>query len=951
MGVLLFVIPLVLMGLMIAWGFLIGTRNVIIRIVGVGVSLVAAIGTVVILKNLGFASVSPILTSILSGTDIGDSILEFLASAEALGDSIVSIVTAFVAPLVFTLAFVLFAIVTWVIGWIVGLILMLIGSEGERKKRSAAIIIPCAAVQALLTAFILITPIAAYSNFASEVMGRSDITYEEDKTVDMISGGINEFESSPAVAVYRATGGKAVCKWLTSFEIGEDKSDLASEANALGRVVGDVMYLSEHKIIEYGEDEADAIRDLSSGISDSVILPAIAGEIVYSATDAWLDDNGTFFGVPTPDLDEMGAGIFDETFVHLLQIFHDDARDHDSFCADLDTVANTVVILAEDGVFASMGEDGNALINKLSGGETVRKLVAEFGDNPGFKILIGDITNIGMRAIGTTLNIPENADEVYSKFTGSIAGELTELNSSGKSDEEKSEELSAVIKEAFTDAGIVADIDDEVIKLYATMIIEDFGAYSEVTKENISEFFRAYSEVSDAIDPENDKMVCGVSLLATSESYEYSSDAYAGKSVDEIRTQSGAGLLAEILDAVIKAQKNGATDAEIGKVIEDAYVGYAVASGKDADKAKDLAEAIAQKVEVVTEELVSATANMRSPETMMESSSVVTLEELLVDAVNYASSLDSAEAVEKEAEAIGNVFKSMSEIVSLIGENNGSMQLDDLSTVAEGIGAVLDNLSETGALGSENTGKLMTAVLQSESVRDAAKIDMSTATEIAKAATESEEGKVNYKETMVGIATGASVADKLADENKELTREDIRELLDNMNPQTAKVLNAYMTEERIAGFGVPESKAPLSTEMVNNLLTEMGNKEKYSSDYESEIDGITTLFDLLNAATAKDNSGKAIFNNGREVGRLNTNAYDFTGTVLGSDMVCNALANSLNKDGELMNDPFGLNLNKTNADYKAVEDALNKHLAESSDKSNSYRERIKAVAALFGMEM
>ena len=937
MGILLLLIPLILAGIMVAWGFLIGTRNVIIRLIGVGISLIAAIASIIVFKNLGFSGVSPLLSSILSGTDFGDSLLEFFESAEALGDAMVSIVTAFASPIVFAVAFVLFAIITWVIGWIVSLILLLVDSDRERKKRSVAVIVPCAVVQALLTAFVMITPLAAYSTFAKTVAEQIDN--------DAVTSAINSVDSSVAVKIYRVVGGNATCKWLTSFEIGEDKSDLSSEAGAIGRVIGDVVYLADHKLSEYGEDESEAIRDLSDGISESVVIPALAGEVIYYATDAWLSNDGEFFGVSTPDLDEMGAGIFDETFVHVLEILHDDARDHDALCADFDTVANTVVILTEDGIFKTMGDDGNALINKLSEGGTVRKLVAEFGANPGFKILIGDVTNIGMRAIGTALNIPENADEVYSNFTGSIADELTALNSSGKNEEEKRAELGKVIKNAFAESGIEAELDDDVVNLYAQMIIEDFGSYNEVTEEDISEFFRAYSEVSTSIAPKNEKMSAGgVALLEGNESYEYSSEAYAGKSLEEIRAQSGAGLLAEIMNAVLNAQKNGKSDAEIGKIVEDAYVKYAVASGKDSDKAKEIAEAVAKQAGTVTEELVSATANMRSPESMAESSSIVTLEELLVDAVSFAESLDSAETVEKEAEAIGNVFNSMSEIVSLLGENNDSMGVGDLSNVAESIGTMLDDLCDTSVLGEENTGKLMIAVIQSESVREAADLDMISATELAKAATESENGKVNYTETMAGIASGASLADKLADESKELTREDIRELLDNMTPQTAKVLNTYMTEKRVAGFGVPESKVAVSTKMINNLLTEMGNKEKYSNDYEGEIDGITTLFDLLNAATAKDKTEKVIFNHGDEIGRLNTNAYDFTAAILRSDMVCNALEKSLNKGGVLTQDPFGLDLDENGKDYVAIKDALNKHYGETSDS------RVNLIAALFGVE-
>ena len=491
MGLMSLIFPLLLLGIMIAWGFVIGTRNVVIRIIGVGVSLIAAIITVITLKSAGFSTVSPILDTLLSGTEYGDLILDFLHSAETLGDSMVSIATAFAAPIVFAVSFVFFAIITMVIGWIISLIVALVSSNKDRKKRSALIIVPCVIAQALITLFVLLTPVAAYGDIANKITERVDV--ENDETATVIFQTIDEFEFTPVIAVYRIAGGEAVCKGLTSFKIGGEKSDLLNESDAIGRIIGNAMYLTEHKISEYGEDEASAIRDLSDGISDSIVLPAIAGEVVYSATDAWLEDE-SFLGAPSPDLDEIGAGIFAETFTHLLQIFHNDARDHDAFCADLNTIANTVVILAEDGVFRSMGEEGNALIDKLSEGGTVSKLVAEFDSNPGFKILIGDITNIGMRAIGTVLNVPENAEEIYSDFTGSIANELNTLNNSGMSDDEKCAELADIIRETFAEADIEYELDSEVVKLYAEKIVADFGSYGEITEEDIAEYFRAYSE-------------------------------------------------------------------------------------------------------------------------------------------------------------------------------------------------------------------------------------------------------------------------------------------------------------------------------------------------------------------------------------------------------------------------------------------------------------------------
>jgi hypothetical protein len=939
-------LPVLILGIMIAWGFVIGKRNVIIRTIGIGVSFIAALISVFAVKGIGYSTVAPIITPLLSGTESGESLIDFLSSAESVGETLVSVCGAFAAPLVFAAVYMTFTIITWIIGWIVSFVMMLV-SPAAGKKRSPVVIIPCVILQAIITVFVVITPFSAYGSCAESITDRVSVLDKNSELGDNeIIDIIEDANSSFTVSAYRAVGGELFCNWITTFKVGEEKSNLGNEADSIGRIAADVIYLSGNKVTDYDSDEAEAIKDISDGMSSSVVLPTLLGEVIYSATDEWLGDGGSFFGVPAPDLEKYGAGIFKEAFTHLLEIFHNDARDREALCDNIDTLANTVAILAEDGIFSAMGNGGNALIDKLSGGTTVRKLVDEFGSNPGFKVLIGDVTNIGMRAIGTSLNIPENAEQIYSDFTGNIAEGLTDLNTSGASEEDKCAELTNIIKEAFVESGVAAELDDEVARLYAKMILEDFGSYGEVTKEDVADFFRAYSEVSKSLDPQENKLDNGAgSVLLLGGEAEYSSDAYAEKSLEELKTNSGAGVLAVIMNQIVEANNSGSCDDEtVRRIIEEALVEFARNAGKDEELAREFAGSLAVGAAEFTEDFLFITESLHSSEAMEEVSSIITVEDLLIDPEGLAAVLDSKEAVEKEAEAIGKVFESVGEIADLLGGIDNSTEKVNLSEVAEGLGGILDGLSETSSVGSENTGKLMTAVLQSQTVRDAADLDMATATELAKAATESENGKVNYTETMTGIAAGAGVAEKLSDENAELTRDDIRELLESMNPQTAKVLKTYMNEKRIAGFGVPEGKVPLATEMISNLLDEMGDKEKYGGAYENEIDGITTLFDLLNAATAKDAEGKAIFNHGDEIGRLKTDAYSFTGSILQSNMVCDSLEKTLVKDGAFMQDPFGLNLDEKGRDYVAVKDALDKHHGENEHN------RVDLIAALFGIE-
>ena len=138
--------------------------------------------------------------------------------------------------------------------------------------------------------------------------------------------------------------------------------------------------------------------------------------------------------------------------------------------------------------------------------------------------------------------------------------------------------------------------------------------------------------------------------------------------------------------------------------------------------------------------------------------------------------------------------------------------------------------------------------MQSETVRESANLDHKTATELAKAATEKnpDGSKPNFTDTMNSLASGAALADKLSKEGETLTEDDVRQLLDDMTPQTAGMLKSYMTEERIRSFGIPEELAvKMATENPARL---MGlNKGKIEVGYDADFIIVDEDFNLIRA--------------------------------------------------------------------------------------------------------
>lgn len=953
-GILISLVPLLFIGLAIGWGFVIGVRNTRIRIVGVAVSIVAAIITVIYVKHAHSADILALIKPLLANNAEIAEIIAYLQEATNIIKDVSSLAIALVAPIVFAVSFVVYALITWVIGWIVSLIITLVKGGSDKGAKRPGEIITYATAQVLVTFFILMIPVVAYINVFSAALDTCesfDLLAENPEVVEVFES----VENAPITKISGFLGGKAISKSLMTFSVDGERTDVISESAAIASFADNVSVLTRSKLKDYGEKESTAIKNIVSDYNESVILPAIVSEVIYTVTDEWLDEAGEgVLGLKKPEFKDSATAMFKDAFNHILEALNADAHDREALRADLDTVANVFGILATDGVFAEMGaNDTTALVNTLSSGDTVKKLAGEFGKNPSFKILIGDITNIGMRAIGTTLKIPESSDAVYQKFNDDIALGLNNINQGEYSQEEKKSELISAIRAAFAESGNSLDLDDSVLALYAEALLEDFADYENVKSTDVSEFFSVFALVSESHTPGEEMSAHkGTVLLGASseETIEYTSPAYAGKTPQELAVESGAGLLASILKGVLAAAEESANDEEfdvkVKEVLKSSYEEYAAATGKDASRAEEFSQSFDITMTSVTAEDIEKTASMKSAEAFDEVSVIVTLDELLVDAKEAVAGLDNEESLLKEAEAIQNIFDSASAIVVKLEAENES-GIDMLKEISEDLGGVLDNLGTTATVGEEKTGSLVVAIFQSETVRNSADLDIDTATEIANEATkENADGtESSYTETMGSIATGASVAQKLKNEDEELTEDDIRELLEDMSPKTADMLKIYMTEKRVKGFGVPESKAPIATELINNLLVEMGYKDKYQDTYDDETKGILKMFDLITAARKNKDGSKALFNHNDVDGRTGVSAKEMAEILLRSQMVCTALTNTQSTHGGNLVDPFGINMKKDSADYTELKAALEEYRNNNAGSDA----RVNVVASFMGI--
>lgn len=954
----------VLLLVSVAWGLIRGLTKSRIRFFCILLCAVIALVLTVSMKtelNTQYEANREAIQQALDSEQMQD-VWEFIDGSESLREVVSACAGALVAPFVFLTLFIVLQFLTWILFFLVTLILHRPIKKADSKRRLRFIrTLIYVAAQFVIVIAVFLTPIVCCLDVAPDVL---DAAKKADLIPADVQQQIDEFDvkkfSQDAVfATYRKVGGETLCRELTKFTVkGTDgepdvETGLSQEIRSLSGFACNIVTLTKAGGIEnFGEREAESIRAVGDSFGESALLPTLAGEVIYSAADEWLKPDGAFFGVKKPSVGD----VMDPAFDALLRDFRTDARHHNALCTDFSTLANLVAILARDGVFANFS-DTEQLVQNLGNGTTVKDMIEELGKNDTLKNLIPEITNIGMRAIASALSLPANAEEIYDEFIDDIVSAVNDIKAMGLPSEEQISELAGQLETALADSGVDFALDESVLSLYASALMEDFGSLETITETDVKEFFQIYAQINetpDGSEPEPEPAPVAF-FLPLAEEEGFQSPAYRGKTIEELKDQSGAGLLAKVTDEIAKESVGAAAGTDftnkVQEIIDKHVETYAEATGKteqvEAIKSKFSAANITP--DSITEKITQGTAALKSAEEMPTVK--ITVEDLLINAESAAKNI-SAETIQKEAEAVQNIFGSATSLLNSL-PTSGKTDISDVANMAETLGTVLDELNNMNSFGEEKTTNLVKAVFQSDAVLEGLNMDLKSATELAERATEkSEDGSaVSYTDTMKGMGKGAEIANRIGSSNDPIQEEDIRELLENMTPQTAGMMQSYMTDSRLAGFGVPEAKAEFSALLIRNLFAEMAKQDKYKDQYDQETGGVLKMFDIASAAT-KSGSADSIFNHGTTVGLLGMTADDVVATIMSSNMVCEAITATMYRDGVIAEDrcnPFGLNIPDTGADYAECKQAIRNYYDAHESEQGTIVIRLDAIAALFGL--
>ncbi len=920
---------IVILAIGMLWGFLRNLAKSRIR----GISLIlCAVGAVLLtipIRNWLFSEerLNQIVIPWMEKLNMPEMV-EMFGLSETLNEVLLGVGGALVAPIISLALFIVLSFLTWFVFLIVTLIF---GSSmreyNEFRPFSRIRGMVWGAISALVILFVLMIPVSTYLGVASPVinsLNESDALGEDAAVVqDVIDEYVTPLDKNGVVVVFRTLGGKAITTWITDFKVDDTTTHLQDEIGSVASLAGNIISLTKTDIEEYDSEQAATFIAIADSFEDSVLLPTIAGELIYNASDAWLKGEA-FMGAEKPDLGEMSE-IFEDFFNTLLTILHDDAHDRAALQADVRTVAEMISVLAQKGVFANM-KDTNALMEALSSNGVIESMISSLGNNDSMKILIPEITNMGVRAIATTLGLPADAEAVYNEFMDEVAVALNDVRD--LPEEERNAQLTQSLTAAFDDAGV--PIDREIVDCYVVSMSEDLlSSEEDLTSDDVRAFFTVYAlnATGDAGDGSTEELAASGTL---SNEDIFKGTVYEGKTEDELK-KSGAAVLARVSCKLSALADNVNFAEQAAEILQSSYSELV---SEDSAAMSVIKSVVLTKP--VTEDTMQATAGLQSSESIVTVK--VTISDLLIDTKQAANKINS-QTIEQESQNIASIFSAAS---GLAGKMDSSEL--KLNEVTESVGEILDSLHSSVSYGSDKASNLVTAVFQSKTVRDVADLDMTTATQMAEKATE---GNGNYKQTMQTIGDSVDVISKLGD-GKEVTEDDLIKLIRNINPQSAGMIELFVTPARIAGYGVDEKYASTSAPMISDIFAYMADTDMTDEEYEKEAKALNQVLNI--AISAKSHASEdELF------GGILPSATETVNTFVDSKAVSSSLRkNMLDENGNVLEGKFdvfelGEKIPEDSENYQEFVDAVK--ACYENDRTADTKATLTAITAILGISV
>ncbi len=835
-------------------GVLRGLKKTIGTLVAIVISaIVAAIVTFIICDPS--SSVMTWLMDTVKGL-LAQGELQDIFGIEALGEALTYYVSMILAPFAFLIIYIVLSI-------IVSIIVAIAVKFIPPHNKPAPIVhrlggLGVGLVCGLLVAAIVLMPVVGVLNVAVEI-GQSDVL-ELDPEDDMAKI-IDEASKDQIFAVY-----STCCSWMfdsmTSANFQGERVYLKNDIGVILAVVGNIQEISG-EADDFGDEQVDALNKIVDSLDESPLLKYTLSGVLSEMAGKWVAGE-SFIGMEKIDAGELLNPVID-TILDIIS-----TSNKDNIVADMRTLTDILSVFVKHDMLSS-ANDYQAMLNILGKDGVIKELIDVANSNERMTVLSDQITQLSIRALASTIGIPKDANDKYDHLMSEIAKTLND--SYGMSEEERFEYCRGHVSDSLDKYGV--DAEGMAIDHITDSILCDLGSKSNVSGEDISEFFTIY--------------------------------AIASENSDVRASGSGFDLLADEERRIVIN-----TDGTIsvgGKVLKN----Y---------NARNYGESAAYTMGKEHADFGDA-ATLYSAQAMK--SSLVTLEDILSHVTKYSDCTDP----DAETRKIADILSSAMDI---FGEGIDDMSKTDLLV---NIGELLDKMSATEIFGDGVTSSILKAIIQSDTVKGELGLSNKEVNAFAdklNATAKSENG--SYAGTTAMVSHTITVVDKISDENatKEELRQSTEKLMSDMTPENAELLSTMTTPSMMEKYGVESEKSGLVSNSVSKLFSNMANFQSSTSssagdeEYGREADAVNTVLKL--AMDGSDSDAKSLFATDGESGRIDATPDEYVELLVGSEVVSETLLTTVYDDGNTDN-PFGVY--PTDGDKEVLSVALTDYYNNNSE--------------------
>jgi hypothetical protein len=180
-----------------------------------------------------------------------------------------------------------------------------------------------------------------------------------------------------------------------------------------------------------------------------------------------------------------------------------------------------------------------------------------------------------------------------------------------------------------------------------------------------------------------------------------------------------------------------------------------------------------------------------------------------------------------------------------------------------------------------------------------------------------------------------------------LTEEEIEKMIRNINPQTAGMIEVYVTVERMTDeFDVPEEYAKTAAPLISNIFKFMGDSDMDEAQYAAEAKAINDIMNVTMAASDNANEGQ---NSDRLFGTTENSILGKTALeTVEIFMSSHAIAYSL-RETDFEADPFKLSETMHQGEDEDEAEELKKGIHDFYNIPENHTEENKETLILLGM--